>query len=204
MPKISEAKRIERKQLILEKALEVFSEKGYCSTSIDDIGKKANISKGLIYTYFKSKEELFLEIAENWNRMQQQGNVPDNDIKNSDGLKISDKLIILWDEIVNQWTSENLMFARILYEFWFESSKIPELQQIMMKRSQASLGLVEKIILESNPTIDPAMSTAFSRLWWAQIDGLVVYFVNHGKVPDEGEMSRIRSIIKHMSEFFDK
>lgn len=202
MPKISESKRIERKQLILDKALEVFAEKGYCSTSVDDIVKKAGISKGLIYTYFKSKEDIFLDIADNWQDISQRNNTFMEHIESNNNLKLSDKLISLWDDIVSQWTTQNLMFARILYEFWFESSKIPELQQIMIKRSETSLRLVEQIISASNPKIDVSMTAAFSRLWWAQIDGLVSYFISHETIP-KNEMARIRIIVKHMSEFLD-
>lgn len=123
-------------------------------------------------------------------------------IESNNNLKLSDKLISLWDDIVSQWTTQNLMFARILYEFWFESSKIPELQQIMIKRSETSLRLVEQIISASNPKIDVSMTAAFSRLWWAQIDGLVSYFISHETIP-KNEMARIRIIVKHMSEFLD-
>lgn len=203
MPKISETKRIERKQLILDNALELFAEKGYFPTSIDDIVKRAGISKGLIYTYFKSKEEIFLDIADNWQDISQRNNTFMEHIGNNNNLKLSDKLISLWDDIVSQWTTKNLMFARILYEFWFESSKIPELQQIMIKRSETSVRFVEQIISESNPKIDVSMTAAFSRLWWAQIDGLVAYFISHGTIPNENEMARIRIIVKHMSEFLD-
>ena len=46
------------KEKILEAALELFGNKGYNSTSISDIVKKAGVSKGLLYHYFESKEEL--------------------------------------------------------------------------------------------------------------------------------------------------
>jgi AcrR family transcriptional regulator len=43
---------------ILETALRLFCEKGYYATSIAEIAKQAGISKGLVYHYFKSKEEV--------------------------------------------------------------------------------------------------------------------------------------------------
>ena len=46
-----------RKQIV-EKALEIFAERGYYKTSIEMIAKAAGISKGLIYNYFKSKDDL--------------------------------------------------------------------------------------------------------------------------------------------------
>jgi len=43
---------------ILSAALRLFSKKGFNNTSINDIAGEAGISKGLMYNYFKSKEEL--------------------------------------------------------------------------------------------------------------------------------------------------
>jgi AcrR family transcriptional regulator len=58
----NEALRAEKKQLIMDAALEVFAEAGYTLTSIDQIAKRAGIAKGLIYTYFESKEDLLHQI----------------------------------------------------------------------------------------------------------------------------------------------
>jgi len=54
--------RKEKKQLIMDSALELFANNGYASTSISQIAEKANISKGLMYNYFSSKEELLQSI----------------------------------------------------------------------------------------------------------------------------------------------
>jgi len=47
-----------RKEQILMAALQLFGAKGYQNTSISDIAKKAELSKGLLYNYFESKEDL--------------------------------------------------------------------------------------------------------------------------------------------------
>lgn len=64
MPKISEAQKEQRRQIILASAAEVFGRKGYSEASMDDLVKESGISKGGIYTYFPTKEAIFLEIAE--------------------------------------------------------------------------------------------------------------------------------------------
>ena len=51
-----------KRALIMRYALELFANKGYHSTSIRAIANKAQISKGLLYNYFTSKEELLQEI----------------------------------------------------------------------------------------------------------------------------------------------
>ena len=52
------------KAKILESALESFALKGFHGSSMQEIAKKAGVSKGLAYNYFKSKEEILKEIIE--------------------------------------------------------------------------------------------------------------------------------------------
>lgn len=49
----------ERKQIVLTKAHQLFMEKGFQATSIQDIIDSSGISKGTFYNYFSSKSELF-------------------------------------------------------------------------------------------------------------------------------------------------
>src|SRR5699024_7640678 len=62
MPKISDAAKEERKSKILDAALECFSQKGYSASTVDDIVRYSKLSKGSVYNYFKSKEEIFLNL----------------------------------------------------------------------------------------------------------------------------------------------
>lgn len=51
-----------RKQEIMHAALELFVSKGYAATKITDIAKRANMSTGLMFHYFESKENLYEEL----------------------------------------------------------------------------------------------------------------------------------------------
>lgn len=50
------------RKLLLEKALELFSENGYHKTKISDIVKAANLTQPTFYLYFQNKESLFNDI----------------------------------------------------------------------------------------------------------------------------------------------
>jgi AcrR family transcriptional regulator len=56
--------RSERKQAILAAALTVFANSGYHSASVSMIAKEAGISKGLMYNYFDSKEQVLLTLID--------------------------------------------------------------------------------------------------------------------------------------------
>jgi len=51
---------IEKQKRIINAALEEFAQKGYKNASTNEIVKKANISKGLLFHYFSNKKNLFL------------------------------------------------------------------------------------------------------------------------------------------------
>ena len=44
---------------LLAAALDLFVERGYAATRLDDVARRAGVSKGTLYLYFESKEELF-------------------------------------------------------------------------------------------------------------------------------------------------
>lgn len=52
----------QRKVEFLDKALKLFAQKGYFNTSINDLAQHLDISKGLLYNYFESKEILLNEV----------------------------------------------------------------------------------------------------------------------------------------------
>ncbi|QID32770.1 TetR/AcrR family transcriptional regulator [Pampinifervens florentissimum] len=51
------------RERILKSAKELFSQKGYNHTTVDDIVKHAGLSKGAFYFYFKSKDQLMEELV---------------------------------------------------------------------------------------------------------------------------------------------
>ncbi|MEW9109971.1 TetR/AcrR family transcriptional regulator [Cytobacillus gottheilii] len=55
-----------KKQLIMEKALELFAEQGFDATSVQQITEKSGISKGAFYLSFKSKDELIFALIDHF------------------------------------------------------------------------------------------------------------------------------------------
>lgn len=49
---------------LLSAALDLFVERGYAATKLDDVAAKAGVSKGTLYLYFDSKEALFKAVIE--------------------------------------------------------------------------------------------------------------------------------------------
>jgi len=63
-PKVTELHKSEVRERIIHAAMESFGQTGYDKTKMDDIAKRLGLSKGTLYLYFTSKENLFLAICE--------------------------------------------------------------------------------------------------------------------------------------------
>ena len=61
MPKVVPEYKEQARVRIIEQALKAFSERGYYRTRMTDIASDLGVSKGAIYQYFESKEQLFIE-----------------------------------------------------------------------------------------------------------------------------------------------
>lgn len=64
MPKVVPGYKDAARSRIVEAAFKVFSSKGYRDSTMDDIARELGVSKGAIYLYFKSKEDLLREISQ--------------------------------------------------------------------------------------------------------------------------------------------
>ena len=54
-----------RPQELLAAALDLFVERGFATTRLEDVAKRAGVSKGTLYLYFTNKEELFKAVVRN-------------------------------------------------------------------------------------------------------------------------------------------
>jgi len=130
MPKISEAKLKEKRDHIIRCAFEIFSQKGYDATKMDDIVKLSGVSKGGIYHYFPSKEDVFFDIAEIQMGKRQAlvlELAKENDFKTFLKTYIKTVLTNLSDE-------EEIKMAKFSFEFWSIVTRAPQLQQYAQRR----------------------------------------------------------------------
>jgi AcrR family transcriptional regulator len=56
-------RKVQRPDEILKAALDCFAESGFAATRLDEIARRAGVSKGTLYLYFSSKEEIFKAVV---------------------------------------------------------------------------------------------------------------------------------------------
>lgn len=97
-----------KKQLIMEKALELFAEQGFEATSVQQITEHCGISKGAFYLSFKSKDELILSLIDHF--MEQFTSDLDYAVRNAK----NDKLLYTFFYTTYQSFHKHSNFAKLL------------------------------------------------------------------------------------------
>ena len=128
---------------IMEVALELFAQNGYHQTSISQIAKSAAISKGLMYNYFASKEELLTEIV--MEAVQEFEKMSDTILKMpnppEEKLKwITESAIELVQKDVKHW--------RLLTSLGLQTDVLTKLRDILRIKSENGLELAELLFLK--------------------------------------------------------
>ncbi|KRG16421.1 transcriptional regulator [Virgibacillus soli] len=125
-----------KKQLIMEKALELFAEQGFEATSVQQITDHCGISKGAFYLSFKSKDELILTLIDHF--MRQITSDIDYLVKNSP----ADQLLYQFYYTFHTYFHKHMNFARI-----FMKEQMQTLNQELIVKMHEYNKLHEKAIL---------------------------------------------------------
>jgi len=123
MPKVTSMYKAEIKEKIIQAAVESFSQTGFDRTKMEDIAKRLGLSKGTIYLYFKSKEDLFVAICEHNIQMSN---------KEDSGLFVRKENIVsdaeqIYDNIRRREQGND----RVMLEMVAESARSPKLRRSM-------------------------------------------------------------------------
>jgi TetR/AcrR family transcriptional regulator len=141
MPKVIPEYRKEATNRILRAALEVFIEKGYFRSTMDDVAKKLNISKATIYLYFRSKEHLLKEIY-----LSGPENLRNEFYSTSNrNFKESAK------EVFNRMAKKSS--AKLFADFLAEASRNVELQKVLRDNIDKFCKVGEEFIAKGFPNL---------------------------------------------------
>lgn len=143
-PKVTEEYKLETRDKILEAAEVLFSRKGYYDTSMDEIVKESGLSKGGIYEYFSSKEELFLALKDKL--VEASVGELKSTFEPSDSAKI--KLEKAADIVFSSMVGASKEDCRMSLEFGVLAPRIKSLQRGRDNQLRAYHDFVFKIIKE--------------------------------------------------------
>lgn len=122
MPKVVAEYKEQAKGRIVDAAHQVFSQKGYHETTMEDVGKTLGVSKGALYLYFTSKEELFKAIVERWEH-----NLREMLLSSFKDEKLTDGFGVLIDRVLMDRKGD----LGLSFEFISQASRDPSINRIL-------------------------------------------------------------------------
>ncbi|MGK0363593.1 MAG: AcrR family transcriptional regulator [Saprospiraceae bacterium] len=180
--KQNEAIRQQSIEAIKQAALSLFSRKGYGNTSISAIAKEANVSKGLMYNYFESKQALLMAII-------------------SDAAHVSEDLmgVILNEEVAPKvrllnlingtfaWVKVHLQYYKLLASLAFQEEAAEAMGDFVKMKAEGHIKLGEQLFQQmgyENPRI---ASFEFGAL----LDGIFITYMSLGDYYPLEEMRQV-------------
>jgi len=174
--------RQEKRALIIDTALTVFAEEGYHGSSVNRIAEKARISKGLIYNYFTSKEDLLKRIF----------------------FDIYDKIIEKYPSNSGETSGKHVeFFIDKTFEFVIEDIDRAKLLFSMSSQSEVMEILNEKTIQKALPfmnsitkyfqTLKCENPEAMMYYFFSVLDGVQLNLIYNPKFPSES----VKKILKN-------
>ena len=192
MKRTKEEAAITREQL-LKKALAVFSLKGYTATTLQDIAREAQVTRGAIYWHFGSKAELYntliREYSSRGDRIMQQAV--------SEGGTLLEILRRVFIRMLHAIEEDNELRAMIELQL-FKTGLAAELEEGRQQQVQAGVGLVKMMTGIMHQGIQTGLLRSdlepieIARAYLAMQNGLIQLWLT---APDQFSL-------KHSSEAF--
>ncbi|MBD3422768.1 MAG: TetR family transcriptional regulator [Chitinivibrionales bacterium] len=176
-----------RKEQILQGALKVFAKKGLAGTKITDIKEETGMAQGLLYHYFKSKNEIYIEL---FRTAFERLNSACKSLKNmplSPKEKITTAITRL---LANLDSSPDSSLWHVLVAQGTMSENVPlEVKQIIKNESSKPYDIITAIMHEGQKdgTIKKFNPDEMALAFWTSIKGLAITKANMGsryKSPD--------------------
>lgn len=136
-PDVSE----ERKNQILDAATTVFARSGFSKARMDDIASESNLSKGALYWYFNSKDEIILAMMD---RLFERELADLHALQQAD--RTATERILEFTEFFIEDMTQLLQLMPIAYEYLALAFRDEAVQQALSKYLRSYLELIAPII----------------------------------------------------------
>ena len=134
-------KSLQKKQYILDTARKVFADKGYKRVTMTDIVEACEISRGGLYLYFESIEQIFLEV------LQIDANETDDIFSESITQEdtAADIMTLFLKEQKKEILRKSNSLTMAVYEYFFDQQK-EDKNNMLRRQFDAGVRVLEKLI----------------------------------------------------------
>ena len=189
-PKVTSEYKTEVKERIIQSAVECFSKYGLDRTRMDDVAQKADLSKGTLYLYFKSKEDLFYVICENNLRVLKE------QLSHIFATTKEDLVSNAEQFYENFHKEEKRESEKVFCEIIAESARNPKLQKILYTQRIKTFNVVREYLDRQMEKGFFKKDTDTEAVMECLIHQLVEYLARH----QQGLPSETSACLKHTSK----
>lgn len=174
------------REKIMEVALALFAENGYHNTSISKIAQSASVSKGLMYNYFESKEDLLHQIvAEAINEFEKV-----EAVLNSMEGTAAEKL--RWTtEMAIQLVTSDVKHWKFLTLLGLQTDVLTSLKDLLKVKTENAMALTASLFEEMG--FANARQEAY--IYGAMLDGMLLQYVSMSELDMEYPLEEMTQVI---------
>ena len=155
------------KQKIFTAAMTLFESQGYFATTVEQITTEAGVSKGLVYNYFKSKDELLVGLIDDaTDKMASVAKTFDS------GDSMEESLLLFVDNYFSFLRNE-----RQFLKLQLTLALMPELNEVVSKPQKQRSALLLKMVHGWFSRVKVAESKSKARLLLAMLDGIALHYL---------------------------
>jgi TetR/AcrR family fatty acid metabolism transcriptional regulator len=159
---------------IIEAAVAVFSRMGYRRAKIKDVADEAGVGKGTVYEYFRSKQELFLQMGEYLFRQYVENQKKNLELVSSPEEQLRTLIISTLEETA-LWAG----FAYLTFDVWSEMDRKGEediFRRLKTGVLESTLDVISEYVREGQARgvftgTDPRLA---AHIIMAVLDGLII------------------------------
>lgn len=178
------------RQRILDAAVEVFSHKGYHDTRVDDIVEASGTSKGGVYFYFRSKQEIFLALIDEFARQLERA-VLEAIMRETEGVQRVNAALTSCLAVFHRYQhlAKIFLIQAVGLGEVFETKRL----EIHARFEQAIKMYLDQALVDGDiPSIDTEVAAL---AWMGAINEVVIRWVITGKPEPERALPALRTVL---------
>jgi len=178
---------------IMETALELFARQGFHNTSISQIAKAANVSKGLMYNYFASKDDLLEAIV----RQEIEHGEDLMNILSSTTEDPFEQLRMIVDGSF-QMVKTDLKHWKLITMLALQEEIMQRMSELLRQKTER--GMEDAILLFERMGVPHPKAEAY--LFGATLDGIFLHFLSTGPMGIDYPLDQVqRSLLKRYEPY---
>lgn len=156
---------------IVDTAMDIFSTKGYQELTMDEIAKKLGISKGALYSYFTSKDEILKEIYKNG-----RGIIQKTLTEASDCTDFKEAMETIFQTMNTKYAKDLVIYFEILALAAHNENFKETLKTDYQADLKVTAEFIQRLIAKNqiSPNVDPTVSAQVLRSIWMGLSEKIV------------------------------